>query len=755
MYRIDLNKIKITFSLVCLVVGMAMADSGFRVQIVDERGKSVPFAAIIWGEGKGVVADTEGYFSLDKIPSTATIKISAMGYADVELPLEELKSMKKIVLLASLSELGEVVVTGNFGPQSARQSTYIVRTIDQEIIQKRAAMNLQEVLNTELGIRFSQDNALGSSNLEMNGLSGQNVKILIDGVPMVGRQGVNNEINLNQIDVNMIERIEIVDGPMAVIYGADALAGVINIITKSGQGVNDFSITARLQEETAGNEYSPLVGQGTHIRSIGGTWRQSENLAFKAGFTQNNFGGWKGGIEGRQHRWLPKSQNLANASAMVSLGDIELDYSVDFLDETINSFGPENRLEVIDTDFVTTRWMHRLNGRWELKPTFQLSMQAAFTNYQRQTQTWVTNVRTNERNLSRQQGSQAMLNYEGFTFRLLGNWMLSSKLSLVPGIDINTENGVGDRISVNTGIQDYAAFVTGEWKPTKFLQIRPGLRKAYNSAYEAPSVIPSVNAKVVIGRSWDFRASYANGFRAPSIRELYFDFFDASHSIRGNPDLVAETSDSYNFALTHERTLPSHVFRFSLNGFYNDVSNRIGFTIDPEDPRITTLFNIEKFRSQGLVANGGFTGKNWTAELGLSYIGRFNQLSVEEVGIPAMLYSPEVNTNLSYTLPKIKTQLNLFYKWTGPLPAFQVQLDANTGELTPVEIQLDGFHWMDFTINQPLKNGLRVNAGVRNALNVVDIESTAMAGSAHGGGPMRPMGVGRSYFLGLTYQLSK
>lgn len=754
MNRINLNKIKVTFSLLMLVIGSVMADSSQRVQVVDERGKSVPFAAIIWGEGKGLVADTEGFFSLDRIPSTATVTIAAMGYADQEILLEELKSMTKVVLQSTLSELGEVVVTGNFGPQSTRQSTFMVRTIDQQIIQSRAAMNLQEVLNTELGIRFNQDNALGSSNLEMNGLSGQNVKILIDGVPMVGRQGVNNEINLNQIDVNLIERIEIVEGPMSVIYGADALAGVINIITKNGRGVHSYSITARIQEETAGSEYSPFSGRGTHIRSIGGAWRQSDQLFFRGGITQNNFGGWKAGKVGRQHRWLPKSQNLANASVAFTKEALELDYSIDFLDETINSLGPENRLEVIDSDFITTRWMHRLNGRLELKPTLQLSMQAAYTNYQRETQTWVTNVRTNERNLSRQQGSQAKLNYQGFTFRLLGNWMLSPKLTLIPGIDINTENGVGDRISENTGIQDYAAFVTGEWKPTKYLHIRPGLRKAYNSAYEAPPVIPSMNAKIALSATWDFRISYANGFRAPSIRELYFDFFDASHSIRGNPALVAETSNSYNFSFSHEKRAQPHTFKFSINGFYNDVRNRIGFTIDPADPRITTMFNIDKFRSQGLMAQVGLTGKQWSAEVGSSYIGRFNQLSVAEAVLPAMLYSPEINTNLTYTLPRLQTQLNIFYKWTGPLPAFQMQLDEG-GVLRPVEVELQGFHWMDFTVNQPLKNGLRINAGVRNALNVVDIESTAMAGSAHGGGPMRPIGVGRSYFLGLTYQLSK
>ena len=122
-------------------------------------------------------------------------------------------------------EMGEVIVTGQYKPQSVKNSVYQVRTISKERIQKQAATKLQDVLNSELNIRFSQDPATGGSDISMLGLSGQNVKILLDGMPMIGRQGTSNEININQIDVNTIERIEIIEGPMSVIYGADALAG--------------------------------------------------------------------------------------------------------------------------------------------------------------------------------------------------------------------------------------------------------------------------------------------------------------------------------------------------------------------------------------------------------------------------------------------------------------------------------------------------------------------------------------------------
>src|SRR5258708_4997746 len=128
----------------------------------------------------------------------------------------------------SLKTLGEIVVTGQYKPQSVKNSVYQVKVITREKNQKTGASKLQDVINNKLNIRFAQDNATGGSGISMLGLKGQNVKILVDGLPMTGRQGTSNEIDINQVDINSIERIEIIEGPMSVIYGADALGGVIN-----------------------------------------------------------------------------------------------------------------------------------------------------------------------------------------------------------------------------------------------------------------------------------------------------------------------------------------------------------------------------------------------------------------------------------------------------------------------------------------------------------------------------------------------
>ncbi len=148
----------------------------------------------------------------------------------------------------NVSALQEVVVTGQYQPQSLRKSVYQVRTISADRIVRQGATNLTGVLNNELGIRFSNDRTLGTTDIELMGMSGRNVKILLDGVPLVDR-GDTRE-SLNQVDVHSIERIEIVEGPMSVSYGSDALAGVINIITKK-PGKSRLAVTAGVQEESA------------------------------------------------------------------------------------------------------------------------------------------------------------------------------------------------------------------------------------------------------------------------------------------------------------------------------------------------------------------------------------------------------------------------------------------------------------------------------------------------------------------------
>jgi outer membrane receptor for ferrienterochelin and colicins len=152
-------------------------------------------------------------------PLGALVLFVLSANAQTQLPADTIKTQ----------HLNDAIVTGQYGENSLKNSVFKVKVIDAQRIQQQGAVNLKDVLANEINIRINQDPALGSS-INLQGVTGQNIKILIDGVPVIGREGGN--VDLTQINLNNVERIELVEGPMSVNFGSDALGGVINIITK-------------------------------------------------------------------------------------------------------------------------------------------------------------------------------------------------------------------------------------------------------------------------------------------------------------------------------------------------------------------------------------------------------------------------------------------------------------------------------------------------------------------------------------------
>lgn len=660
---------------------------------------------------------------------------------------------------ARVTQLQEVVVTGQYEPQSLRKSVYQVRTINSERIRLQGATSLTGVLNNELGIRFSNDRTLGTTDIELMGMSGRNVKILLDGVPMVDR-GDTRE-SLNQVDINTIERIEIVEGPMSVSYGSDALAGVINIITKR-PGNSVLSITARVQEETAGSEYDPLLNKGVHNQHFGLTW-QKKAWYLSAGGSHNDFGGWKEGRDSTSLRneWHPKEQWLAYGKLGYRTGRVHAWYRFDLLDETIKNYGPifEAANQTSDQNFFTNRYMHTAQAEWKLNDKWHFSGLAAYTDYSRRTQTTVIDLATGKRTLSTGQGEQDKATFNSTVARLTAQYKISGMVSLQPGIDINLEQASGQRIKGNPRINDYAFFVSAEIKPLPGINIRPGLRFINNSVYDAPPVVPSINTKFELSKELDLRLAYARGFRSPALRELYFYFFDASHSIKGNPDLKAETSNSFNGSLTWQPVKPGIVqWKSTIGGFYNDFRNQINYGYSLNSPDTVTYINIDRFKTTGGTFTQQITWKDLSATLGFSYIGRYNRLSADSSfkkdDLPDFTWSPEVNANLLYNFKKIGAQLSFFYKFTGKRPVYQATVV--NGQAIAALAETASFHWADVTANKSITKFLTLSAGVKNLFDVTTLTNTvADTGGAHSIAGAVPLSYGRSYFVGLNFQWNK
>lgn len=665
------------------------------------------------------------------------------------------KSLNSTIDSLKVNTLEEVVITGQFEPQSIKNSVYKVRTITNEQIRLRASTSVENILNTQLGIRFSNDLTLGESDIQLMGMSGQNVKVLMDGIPLVDRGATKQ--SLSQIDVNTIERIEVVEGPMSVVYGTDALAGVINIITKKRNGQDKLIIGVRVQEETAGREYNALHKEGTHNGNLSFDW-QKKGWQLKASGSRNNFGGWQGKGSGRVLDWNPKNQWLASGTVGFRDSELNIWYRLDYLDEDIYTPGLLNssNLKAIDKNYFTSRYNHVLQSDVKVNARLSVSGAASYQNYERATQTMMLDFKNNSSELTSGQGEQDVAKFSSVVFRSTVQYMVSDQLFLQPGIEVNSNSGSGERIKDKPTINDYAFFISSEIKPLSWLNIRPGFRFIQNSVYDAPPVIPSINTKLKFSDSFDLRAAYARGFRAPALRELYFTFFDANHSIQGNENLNAENSNSYNAYFTWYGSQDRAIrLNSTLGGFYNNFDNQITVGMDQANSSVNTYINIDKFKTAGTTFENTLHLQNLTVGVGFSYIGRYNRISESETNVPSMLWSPEVNTNLLYSIPKWKTGINFFYKFNGERPGYEASPQAD-GAIAINRSTLSPYHLADLTVNKSFTKGVTLVGGVRNLFNITDIVNSSLGDGTHSSSTAYiPVSYGRSFFLGLNIQWTK
>lgn len=745
----------IVFCSIILSTQVSLAQSGYGTLQGDVKtsdGKPAAGVTVqLLHSNHGASTTANGKYAIKAKEGSYVLRFKALGAApkefNVTVEAGKTTTVAGVVLELTALQLKDVVVTGQYAPQSLKNSVYMVRTISAEQIRLRNPTKVQDILTDQLGVRFTNDLTLGTSDITLMGVSGQRVKILMDGVPLLDR-GDTRE-SLNQIDINTVDHVEIVEGPMSVSYGSDALGGVINLITKRGTGGENLRVYGRVQEETAGKQYKGFTGSGTHQANLGVNWEHKGWQVSGSG-SRNYFDGARLG-------WMPKDQYLGDAVVGYRTNKLHVWYRLDGTDETLRSDGaPIAATNTrIDKHYLTNRWMHQLQAEWQLNDRLSFNGAASYTDYSRRTQTTSLDLLTGDRRLTLGTGEQDKSIFDSKFFRGTAQYKISDYVSIQPGAEINLTGSSGARITGTPVINDYAFFLSSEILLTKAISIRPGARFTKNSVYDAPPVIPSLNAKFKLSNDLDLRLAYARGFRSPALRELYFNFFDASHSIRGNENLKAEYSNSFNGSFTWRSFKVGEAdIHSSVGGFYNQFDNFIGTGYDPADPSVMTYINIDKYKTTGGTFDNTINYKNLTAKVGFSYTGVYNRFQQDDTSLPGFTWYPEVNSTLLYHLKGIKTDLSLFYKYNGKLPAYELRTVNSVTTIHRAERA--AFHTADITVNKFINSRFSLAGGVRNLFNVTTVNNSSPdVGGAHSTGGPVPIGYGRSYYLGLNFQFSK
>lgn len=669
---------------------------------------------------------------------TRTVSLSISEINDLKT---EGKNTFKYSLENKVINVGEAIVTGGISKEHQDSSVRYVRVLDRSIIEGRSATTGRDLFRNELNIKTSEDAFLGSG-ISLGGLGGENIKILIDGVPVIGK--LNGEIDLSQIDLSNIDRVEIIEGPMSVEYGTDALAGTINFISND-KSYDKFNLSMSNKYETTG-QYSHTINSNIH-NSVGKIAINASRLYFDGWSPDDNRIDWIQDYyadSGRVRLWKPKLQYNFGVKGWHSVRNWTLKPSFSiFHERLINKGAPRAPYGEIAFDEYYATKRHNssiLMNRYKANEK-DLEILFSWNTFRRLKHRYSTDLTTLNSNLiSGNGGSDTTSVYE---LRTRGNrlYQYNEILSVNLGWDVNHESLSGENISEDVmPITNAASFCIAKIKKNNN-SFQLGLRKAWNSSFSSP-LTPSFHGLIKLNRD-NFRFSYAKGFRSPSLKEMHLEFIDSNHNLLGNTNLKPETSHNFQAGIT--RKINNHAI--TLKTSWNYVDNMI-MLIQTSEELTYTYENIGNFKSIGVKSNyaSSLGQLNW--DIGAS----FNATRTNDLN----LYNAEIAFDLRWNFNNSRTQAHLSNKTNGKENRFFLNKEDE------LEIgDTEAYTFMDLTLIHKNKKGtVSTSIGARNLFDIQNINTTGISNTSSDPAHMNSNGLnlmswGRSLVIKVDWKFSK
>ncbi len=657
--------------------------------------------------------------SYESITKTIKAKDITSLYGDDYL----LVQLKKINV-----QLNELVVTAQTTPQLAKQSIYKVNSINSAQIAQRGAVSVNDVLGYEVNHFISNDNLLGSS-VSIGGIGGQNVKVLVNGVPIMGRE--NGNIDLGQLSVNNIKRIEMIQGPMSVIYGSNALGGVINIITKTPQKKMAFGIRS----------YTESIGK---YNFFGDMSLQRKKHQVQVSLSRNFFQGWtpEDSVD-RYQLWKPKTQYASDLQYNYENKKTKVNYYSSYLYEKITNKGVPivNPYDgyAFDEYYKTQRIINSLGLNYVLSTKEQLSFSNSYSIYKRTKNRFRKDLVSLEQFETHGIGDQDTTRFDDIDAR----GTLSSKrfknMDVLLGYEYTYELGKSYKLADDEqSMSDIGVFASATYTHKK-ISVQPSCRMTYSNRFNKATT-PALHLKYDLNQRTQIRASYARGFRAPTLKEMYLQFVDQNHTIIGNPELKPEIGDHLEFGIEHQAKLAHATLSIGLNAYANAITNLITLAIYNNHGVLRQYANIQEYQNGILNVQAKYASSRlkFNTAMGCILVNKSETLPQHVI--------LEISPNLSYWFKSINTTFNFNYKFNSKQPVLTVDqqfLYTSALHIANASLQKSFF-----------KKSLALQVGVKNLFN---LQNTPLSGAVdlQSGGHTSASGMQlfpeRSLFMDIQY----
>lgn len=639
----------------CCMLHVVFAQTTFKGVVVDEGGKAVPEAVVrIEKTLFSTVANENGEFVLSNAPSGyCTLQVSAMNFTTGRFPATSVGNDLKLIINRNYLNLNEVVITGTGTYHRLKDTPTPVEVLTAKDIEQTGSATFEEALST-LSPTISTK---GSYSILMGGLRNKQVLILIDGKKLSGDVGGDND--LERIDMSNVKRIEIVKGGASSLYGSEAMGGVINIITKTPVNNVDFVSSYRVSKY--------------------GTINQTANLGVKFGrfILQTNYQrreskGWQLSKYEKKTLTKPTRDTLISTQKQAMAAYRSNVVSQKFTYEPTRMISLYTKGTYYDkrtdrpvSDYAYDMFYKDYNlaagGEYHFrKHVNYITFDTYYDNYEYEKQ-YLKDTKSN--------GSVFKTGDRQFTKRqrylnstLKGIFNIGENHKLNTGLDfVNDYLKNPESLAQSESAYTIAWYAQDEIKIVDRLSVVAGFRLFHHEVFKS-KFTPKLSAMYALDH-FNFRASYAAGFRAPNLQELYYDKESGNTISQGNRNLVPEKSNYYSLNAEYL----SKYFTLSVTGYINsirDIIDRTTVPLTPDDEAkgITKRYlydNVSKARTQGIdVSMNAFLGCGFSLGLGYSYLDAVNRID----NIPLYgsgRHTGTVNANWNKEWNKYRLNINL------------------------------------------------------------------------------------------------
>lgn len=780
------TKVKITFLMLWAMFMPLIMKAGVEVppngtdanlygHVIDKQnGEHLPYIAIlVKGTTIGTTTDVSGHYFLKNLPvGTLTLEIKSMGYRTIQKNVT-VKAGVAIELNFELDpddvSLDEVVVSANRSETKRRLAPNLVSVVNSKLFETTQATCLAQGLNFQPGVR-TEDNCqnCGFTQVRINGLDGHYSQILIDSRPVFS--ALNGVYGLEQIPANMIDRVEVVRGGGSALFGASAIGGTINVITKEpsrNSAEVGHSFTSMGGSNSFDNATSANVSLVTDNNKAG-FYAYGQNR-YRQAYDHDGDGYSELPLLRNQTLGLNSYLKLSPYSKLIMQyhGINEFRRGGNKFDQAPHEANVAEQVEHniqgggLTYNFFSPDEKNRLSAYFSFQTTSRKSYYGGIGEGTEEDKEAAEKAYGTTHDFTYVFGTQYVHSFDKLIF-------MPSDLTL--GAEYNFD-GLKDVIlgydrHFKQDVRIGSLYFQNEWKNKKWSLLLGGRLDKHNMVDDL-IFSPRVNLRFNPTEDINLRVTYAGGFRAPQAfdEDLHVGVVGGERLVTVlADDLKEESSNSFSVSADLYHKFGNVQVNFLVEGFYTDLNNvfalrQLGIT-DAHGNIIQERYNAYGAKVLGINLEGKAMFTKWfSLQAGLTLQqSKYDEAIAWNEEVPEQKYrkmmrAPNTYGYFTATFTPVKRfNASLTGNYTGKM---LIGHNAGSGVEKPEAVTTPDF----FALNAKLSYDipvykyltLQVNAGVQNITNAYqkDFDKGWNRDSDYIYGPSLP----RSYFVGmkLTY----